>query len=268
MSWVKHILGLYLHLHEQLTCSPGICNTSRPTVHTNLLFVAMCCIWCFYDRLKMDSTDQVLSAHLHKDLLRDQETASWKILVVRWMLVWLSASGIVRHLYLIIPPMLLLGPQTGGAYWDAICESLCVQQILDFISFMRGIALQSMQLKELDNASQNTRLVAHEETTKDYCIFYVVFYCLLHQNMHGVGSVCLCIGAELIAAAYSLAHLLRQGTYFVRLLLATPDVLRNIMSVTNEPPSDAETNLLDTMMHIFYEKPGRGSTKKQRFLVV
>ena len=70
----------------------------------------------FWDRLKMDETEQKLTIVCESKLLRDQQRTSWSVLVQKRVVGWLTRDGEVVDHILPCLPTILLASKTVGAY--------------------------------------------------------------------------------------------------------------------------------------------------------
>ena len=229
----------------------------------------------FMDWLKLDETLQSIKVHLPGLMSIDQSQA-WTICVVIRHCAWF-AFGKMMHLYLIIPPVIIVGAVTAAALLDA-CEGLPVaKQILRFIDFMRGISQLSHHGMESDGASNNLKLAAHrvevhskmEKTFEDdplarkmRYISTSCFLCGLHQNQLGLRPTMASLGVIYSQLVLTTSLLLRMGNHFLRLVLACKRGVDARLRVVYGPDENSEANRQIRGIHLeaFYPTPKRSSS--------
>ena len=94
----------------------------------------------FFDTLKWDETQQVLSFDLFPDLSRSQRTSSWSILVQRRTFGIVTRQGKYVEFTVGTLPAVLVASKNAGCIWEALHGWACVQPAEQFATLMRGIA--------------------------------------------------------------------------------------------------------------------------------
>ena len=61
-----------------------------------------------------------------------------------------------------VPPVVLMGAITADAFWDSLFGNKLVEPIQSFIAAMRRKSRTPLSLREHDEDSKNSRMMAHE----------------------------------------------------------------------------------------------------------
>ena len=195
----------------------------------------------FWDRLKMDETEQKLTIVCESKLLRDQQRTSWSVLVRKRVVGWLARDGDVVDHILPCLPTILLASKNVGAYHDGTTTQRNILQVNSFINLMRRWSDDWISVRETDAAGPVMKALQHEANQLATDVnnegISSIMACGIHQNVLNTGAIANDHAKEPVAALSHFAAVQREGNVFLRMNLALEDDIDQRLIIKREPPS-------------------------------
>ena len=162
--------------------------------------------------MKHDDAKQRLSLKSYDWMSRDQQIASYSILVMYWRVGWWEQKqnqAPTRHeIRIPCKPVILIGSKSVGTTWSGLFKQRWQQPLLQFIRFLWAHAEDSLVGRETDAGSQVAKACAREfksTPSKAKCSWAA---CSLHQQNRIVSNLV----AALLSTSLPLSD---SGDYYV-----------------------------------------------------
>jgi len=217
----------------------------------------------FYDKLKSDESDQMLSLDVMDFLDRDQRRSKWTVCVQQRWVGWISTDDEEIDVAIPAAPTIMIGSHNAGCLYDALFKRKAFAYLYGFIRHMRSVAKDSTSIREADNASTVTKCFHHEQQTDHNDNAWSYLACQLHQTNLNVGIVCRAFLKSLIAAIFHHCSMLRTGNFWLRTVLSISVVSEKIVDILQCPPKDNHLAFWKVVESFFFpeEKMSKRSPK-------
>ena len=219
---------------------------------------------CVHDR--WDETGQRLAVPLTgADCM--QASSVWQVFVFRKRILWgsLAPDGAVSKTYFmdfVVPPIPLLSTSAKCIY-SAMSEHPSLKSANRLCDAILKKATWAFRFQEPDGATGNDKCHAFTaQLMKSLSILDGCLVCSNHSNQLAVGTVMIAggwyegVAYPVLNNLYRMSLYLRMGQHFVRLIAATPELVRS-SHLSNEPPPPEARLFSKEMIDLMVTSYGR-----------
>jgi hypothetical protein len=196
-----------------------------------------------FDVRAFDGSRFQISVPLDPSMTLDQQTSGWECMSTRCILVFGNEAEVCQ-IEFTTAPIPMLNTDAGTTYEALYCPPL-LQPVLKLIERVLASAKFPCRVRGTDAAKAVKKFLAYESQPPctPQSVSYTAFHCAIHQIHLQVGVLLIQIGLNIISVLYSAAKLLRQGAYFLRLVLGVRLVVNSTYTAIAMPASEEDLRL-------------------------